>query len=436
MAESGSLDSSIIERLTPQHRALLPKLSPDERRSMEENVTLENIETIQSWIGTDEEIQAMLFWDRGGNFDDPTWQTLRPLDETSAGLYEAARTRLSALKQEAVEVQRRSDLTLHSQFNAGLLFTGLAGAVRCSASGEEAEEGEFFRGVELRCIGSVEEETNRVTIHPVSQERFEVHFGGRITGQAEGIQVYTGDSFSLIQLSRLVEKDLPGIGYKALLRDSSGQEVTIDPKAVRKAARKEEGLRYETELTLYAFALFQAAGEAIQGAENLSRCFYERFGLETECAKIGKKYRNFKIMRDDNFHQLLPQSPARTRGLVMLTATLVCRRCRREVEGFRNLTRRYPDVTFALVNLTSPQSKFYERVFGDMAGGDPNRFRNTAKGATPFTIVYAPDENGVLEFAEYYGTEKAEAAPTLEECVALLRKYFGSGLSKINSGQS
>jgi hypothetical protein len=108
----------------------------------------------------------------------------------------------------------------------------------------------------------------------------------------------------------------------------------------------------------------------------------------------------------------------------MFTATLTCRRCRREIQGFRDLARTYPDVTFALVNLTSPQSRFYERVFGDMAGGDPNRFRNTARGATPFTIVYAPDQMDVLQFAEYDGTKKEEAPPSLKKTTSMLEKYF------------
>ena len=47
-------------------------------------------------------------------------------------------------------------LVLLPQFNTGLLFTGLAGAMCCNATGEENREGKFFRGVELRCIGSVQ----------------------------------------------------------------------------------------------------------------------------------------------------------------------------------------------------------------------------------------------------------------------------------------
>jgi len=54
-------------------------------------------------------------------------------------------------------------------------------------------------------------------------------------------------------------------------------------------------------------------------------------------------------------------------------------------------------VKSVLVNLASPQSKFYERVFGDMGGGDANNFRKTAAGVTPFIIVYSADENGILK---------------------------------------
>ena len=181
---------------------------------------------------------------------------------------------------------------------------------------------------------------------------------------------------------------------------------------------------YEKELILYASAVFHTIEEAIEGAEKLSRRFYERFGLEAECAKIGKKYGNFRIIRDDNFDQILPMTPVKRRGLVLFTATLVCRRCRREIKQFRDLAKSYPDVEFCLVNLTSPQSKFYERVFGDMAGGDSDRFRNIAKGSTPFTIVYVADKEGVLRFAVYYGTEKHEASPSHEETISLLEKHL------------
>lgn len=414
----------LIEHMNPHNKALISKLSQEERNSLKKNVNLDNIHLIQSWIGTDKEIENMLFWVKGGKFDDPEWQNLKPVDQTTTSLYEKAMARFEGLKLEAVESQRRSDLTLYSQFNTGLLFTGLAGAVRCSVVGKEDVKGEFFKGVELRCIGSVEENINSITIYPSGSGGFEVHFGNRVKDKDQGIYIYSGDSFSLIQLARLVDKDLPKLGYEIDIRDLAGQKVSLDPKAIRNAARKGEGQRYDRELILHASARVKSLGEAIESAKNLSRCFYERFGIETECYKISKRYRNFYIMRDDNFDQLLPPTPVKERGLVLFTATLVCRRCRREIERFRNFGRLYPDVTFALVNLTSPQSKFYERVFGDMGGGDYKYFRNHAVGATPFTIIYVPDEKGVLQFAEYYGTKKDEAPPSFDKTISLLNRYF------------
>jgi hypothetical protein len=111
----------LMEKMTPQHKELVEKLTAKERKSLAENVTLENIEIIQSWIGTDEEIEKMLFWDRGGKFDDPEWQTLEPVDKATASLHKKAKAHFEQLKMEAVESQRRSDLTLYSQFNKGLL---------------------------------------------------------------------------------------------------------------------------------------------------------------------------------------------------------------------------------------------------------------------------------------------------------------------------
>jgi len=129
-------------------------------------------------------------------------------------------------------------------------------------------------------------------------------------------------------------------------------------------------------------------------------------------------------MRDDNFDRFLPKTPVKGKGLVLITATLVCRRCRREIEEFRDLAKFYPHLTAVLVNLASPQFKFYERVFGDMGGGDPDNFRKTAAGITPFIIIYTADEDGALKFAEYRSTGKAENTPSIRESMPLFDKYF------------
>jgi hypothetical protein len=217
---------------------------------------------------------------------------------------------------------------------------------------------------------------------------------------------------------------LAKLGYETVLRDRNGKTVLLDPKSIRRAARVGEGSGHREELVLHSWKRVKGMEQAIETADNLSRCLYNRFGLETECYKIGKKYGNFFIMRNDNFDRFLPEKHVENKGLVMFTATLICRRCRRELEAFRDFAKSYPDVTFALVNLASPQFKFYERVFADMGGGDPKSFRDSAVGITPFVIVYAPSKRGVLRFAEYYGTEKADAPPSAEKCIALFDKYF------------
>lgn len=415
---------SLMEKLTPQNKTLIQKLSQDERHSLDKNVNLDNIHLIQSWLKTEEETEKTLFWDKGGKYDDPEWKGLRPLDETTAELYEKAKTHFKQLKEEAVESQMRSDLTLYSQFNTGLLFTGLAGAVRCDVNGRADEKGKYFKGIEWRCIGSVEDNINSITIYPLDSGEFEIHFGSRLNDKPQGMFVYTGDSFSMIQLAKLIDRELSKPGYNTVLRDHAGKTLLLDPKAIRRAAHKGEETGYGEELILFTSIRVKVIEKAIKTADNLSRCFYDRLGLETECYKIGKKYGNFFIMRNDNFDRFLPETPVKNKGLVLFTATLVCRRCRRELEGFRDFAKLYPDVTFVLVNLVSPQFKFYERVFGDMGGGDSKNFRDNAVGSTPFVIVYVPDESGVLQFAEYYGTEKAEAPPSVEKSISLFDKYF------------
>lgn len=425
MTEFSDHELALMEKMSPEHRALMAKLSPRERQSMAQHVTLENIAVIESWIGTDDEIEAMLFWDSGGKSDDPEWKALKPADKATGALWESAWSRYGELRREAVGCQRRSDLTLYSQFNPGLLFTGLAGAVRCDKKGREDEAGAFFKGIEWRCVGSVEEHINSITIYPLDSGEYEVHFGGRSQDRAEGIWVYTGDSHSLLQLAQLSEKTIPKHGFTTAVQDAEGREISLDPRAIRKAAMGEgPKLRYGNELRLLASVTRENAEKAIEAAEALCRSFYERFGLETECYKIGKKYGNFFIMRDENFDRFLPAAPVQEKGLVLLTATLVCRRCRREMDEFRDLARSYPHIKAVLVNLSSPQFKFYERVFGDMGGGDVEHFRKTAAGVTPFIIIYAADEKGVLQFKEYISTGKAENTPSIREHVSRFERYF------------
>ena len=129
-------------------------------------------------------------------------------------------------------------------------------------------------------------------------------------------------------------------------------------------------------------------------------------------------------MREDTFEKYFSNNSFQSKGLVMLTATLVCRRCRRELKDFRDMARSFPDVTFALVNLSSPQFKFYEKVFGDMGGGDVKNFRKTASGVTPFVIIYTLDNTGSLKYREYLSTGKADSPPAKETTFTTLRKYF------------
>jgi len=417
--------ASIEEVMRPEYRALLPLLTDRERASFEENVTPESMARIETWIGSRSEIEGILFWDRGGTFDDPAWQALGPVDAATGRLHEKARESCAAWRREAVESQLRSDLSLYSQFNDSLLFTGVAGAVRCDRAGAPDPRGEFFRGVDLRCIGSVEEEINTIRILPLADGTFEVSFDSSPGQASRGTPVHTGDSYALLQLEKLVSRDLSKAGWDAEVMDGAGKPVTLSPKDIRKAAHKGDPPPHGPEMTLRASTRAPDVDTALNAAAEGVRLFYERFGLETECYHIGKLYGNFFIARNDNFDDFLPGgAPSTHRGLVLFTATLVCRRCRREIPAFRNLARDYPGLTFALVNIASPQFKFYERVFADMGGGDARKFRDHAEGSTPFTIVYAADASGRLTFREYYGTEKAEDAPSEADIRRMLGRYF------------
>ena len=247
--------------------------------------------------------------------------------------------------------QRRSDLTLLSQFIPSLLFSGVTGAVRCTGDGSTDPNGGFFKGVELRCIGSVEDHINSITIYPVEDNALEVHFGSRVDDAAQGIWVYTGDSHSILQLAQFVSRTLGKTGFSSTIKTESGETLTLDPKAIRRAAMEEETLDYDPELHLYCSDRSRGAEAALDKAAELQR-------------------------------------------------------------------------GFAPVNLSSPQFTFYERVFGDMSGGDVQNFRKNASGVTPFVIIYTPDENGVLTFRDYISTGKADSPPSKTMVFPVLEKYF------------
>jgi hypothetical protein len=419
-------EEAIFPKLTDQHKALIPTLGRFEKDSLAKYVNPGNIDAIQGWIGDDQAIEDMLFWDRGGKYDDPAWQALKPLNGTTAQLMAKATEHYAALRKQAVEVQRRSDITLYSQFNPGLLFTGIAGAVRCDASGQAKQDGEFYQGVEFRLIGSVEDEINAATIFPDANGGYEISLGGRQDGEPQGIWTYTGDSHSLLQLAQVGVKVLPKQSFDTRVVNPQGQVVALDPKAIRQAAMGDaEPIDFGKELKLFASKSVESLDEAISAVTLLATKLYERFGLEIEAYKIGRKYGNFSIMREDNFDEYLPAKANGHKALILLTATLVCRRCRREMKDFRDAARDYPNARFALVNLSSPQFKFYERVFGDMGGGDPDEFRKNAAGVTPFIIVYKADEDGVLKFDEYIATDKHQATPELHKDMQKLAPLFG-----------
>jgi hypothetical protein len=415
---------ALMELMSDQNKQLMPKLNSNERKSMETYVTTENLAEVEKMIGTDEEIEHLLFWDRGGKFDNAEWNLLRPFSPLDQQLMKFMQARLQELKKQAVEIQRRSDLTLYSQFNEGLLFTGISGAVRCNDDGADSSDGSLYRGVELRMIGSTRNHCNTITIIP-AEEKFKIHYGPRAAGKGIGNTVNSGDAFTLIQLAQMLEKDFEKAGVSAMLIDSTGIEVQLEAKTIRRAAKKGEALPYESTLTLVSENVSASMEAAFELACSMCRVFYERFGLETEVFNLGRQFGNFTVSRNEDFEQFM-DTVARSgkKGLVFLTATLVCRRCRREVDGFAIMAERYPDVQFALVNMNAPHGKFHERVFGDLAGGDPDQFVQVAKGVTPFTIVYTADGQGELEYREYFATGKTMAPPTPEFACSVLDKYF------------
>ena len=412
---------AVMERMTPRHKALMAEISPEARKSFAKNVKVDNIDLIQSWIGTDEEIERMLFWNPGGKFDDPAWQSLKPLDGATQALWEKAKAHFADLRKAAVKSQRIADLTLYSHFNPGLLYTGVAPAVRCDEKGAPSPTGSCFKGVEFRVIGSVDESVDLLTIMPAPGSGYETALGAWAAAGPTGIPIYGGDNYSVQQLAQLIDRRLAPLGCQIAVKNSSGQAVTLDARDLRRSGANSVSLGWGEFLTLHASKMADTPESAQTAADQIVSFFYERFGLERECINIGRNGGNFHIMRDENFDRFIAGKPGR-KGLVMLTATLVCRRCRREMRAFRDLAKGFGEADFCLVNLNSPLFKFYDRVFGDMGGGNAEEFRKNAAGVTPFTIVYKPSKAGGLEYCEYYGTGKADACPEYEKQVEMIKK--------------
>ncbi len=402
---------------------MLDRLNEAERDSLAHNVTLANLARVELAIGSDEEIEAVLFWDRGGKFDEPGWQALTPWDQASADLMATAREHWGHLRKLAVEYQRRADLTLFSQFNPALLYTGLAGACRVDAAGAPATGGAGFRGVEFRLIGSVGQKYQSLSLWP-GKDGIAVGLGPAGSAGPQGIVVNAGDHHSALQLAQLVTRDLEKLGVAPVLSDLQGRPVAIEPKKVRLAAREGTPLDFPPELLLRAGRIAASPAEALELADALASAYYQRYGLEAEVFNLGRRYGNFSLLRNENFPQFLSDRPSPWPGLVIFTATLACRRCRRELAGFNELAASFPGFRFAVVNLNAPHARFHERVFGDLAGGDPDDFRKNATGATPFAIVYRPDAQGVLRFAEYLGTPKDAPPPALAAIRAMLLNHF------------
>lgn len=411
---------SLAPLLWSENRALLDELSEAESASLAKYVNAQNVEDVQAAIGSDQEIEQVLFWDRGGKFDDPAWRDLVPLDETNRGLWNQATAFFLAKRKEAVACQRRSDLTLLSQFNPGLLFTGLAGALRCREEGRPDPRGACFQGVEFRLTGSVGEQANSLSIVPREAGGWEVVLGAPA---APGMLVNLGDGYSQLQVAQLLGRDLSKNGLPGSLRSLDGAPVECELKAVRKKVRQglDSGLPPEARLHLSLEA--SGTGDALVKAENIAQTIYKRLGLEMEIASLARQYGNFFLVRNENFEDFLA-CDGECPGVVFLTATLECRRCRRELPLFKQMAARYPAVKFGLVNMNAPHANFHERVFGDMAGGDANRFVQTADGATPFTIVYTPDHSGGVVYRGHIATPKDQRPPSFRDVLALLDRHL------------
>lgn len=407
-------ERAIMPMMENRHWALTHEFDDAMRGSFFDNVKTKNIKQIEGWIGEDEEIRKTLFWFKDGKFDDPEWQNLERADDATRKLWDKVKAHYEQLVQMAVKSQRLADITLYSHFNPGLLYTGIAPAAR---------DDDYFTGVELRLIGSVPGQTDSITIWP-NDDGYEVAFGARKDDGFTGLRICAADFFSIKVLNTLMTKALAKAGVESRVTTTDGQPVELDKRAISKAIRAKQQPEYGGELILHSTKTVATVDEAIETADVMVTRLYEAFGLEREALNIGREVGNFFILRDSNFDEFISGKRVAEmgkKGLVFLTATLVCRRCRRELAAFFEWAKEHPELIFVLVNLNTPLEPFYNRVFFDMGG---ENFRNEAKGVTPFVVPYVPGEDGMKYGGDYIATGKDEALTPEEEVKAFFAKMF------------
>jgi hypothetical protein len=377
--------------------------------AMETEITPEIKAAIERWIGDDRTIENCLFWNR---LPENRLDSLRPVNEKTRDLKDKGVLHFEKLKKEAIAQQRECDRTLKSVFLDRLLYTDVTAGEQCSQEGAADQKGEYFRGIAFRLIGSIDEHGNFVKIMPAADSSFEVFLS---------VEVKSDDSHSALQLAQLSANDLKKLGLSNTVLNHKNEPVVLDPRAMRKAMSRGEkpGLGKTARLEVKKNA--PSVDQALALSDQLSKAYLQRFGLEAEYFNMGRKLPNVHILREDNFNALFSSD----KPLLIITSTLVCRRCRREIPGVYALAGRYPQVNFALAQLTSPIQSFKKRVFaGDIGRGSMEGFKAHAKGATPFTIAYRPGNGSQLTYAGYLSSEAHEAIPPLAETEAFLKRAF------------
>jgi hypothetical protein len=376
---------------------------------METEMTPEIKAAIERWIGDEKTIESCLFWNR---LPENRLDSLKPVDPESRNLKDKGVLHFEKLKKEAIAQQRECDQTLKSVFLDKLLYTDVTAGEQCNQEGAADQKGEYFRGIAFRLIGSIDEHGNFVKIMPAADSGFEVFLS---------VEVKSDDSHSALQLAQLSANDLKKLGLSNTVLNDKNAPVELDPRAMRKAMSRGEKPGLGKTVRLEITKKVSSVDEALALSDQLSKAYLQRFGLEVEYFNMGRKFSNVHILREDNFNALFSSD----KPLLIITSTLVCRRCRREIPEVYALAGRYPQVNFALAQLTSPIQSFKKKVFaGDIGKGSMEGFKEHAKGATPFTIAYRPDNAGQLTYVDYLSSEAHEAIPAPAETEAFLKRAF------------
>ena len=87
---------------------------------------------------------------------------------------------------------------------------------------------------------------NSLTIFPLGHDEYTDHFGNQ-QNTKHGIDVYTGDTYSLYQLAQFASKAITKNGFEVVIKNKGGASIDLDPRELRGAVAEGEKIEHDLE---------------------------------------------------------------------------------------------------------------------------------------------------------------------------------------------